>query len=476
MVNFMNSNTSKYSYLLKNIGLLSISKLGTKLLTFFLIPLYTAVLTTEEYGSFDFVNTTVSLFIPIFTLKITESVIRFSLEKSYDTKKIFSIGMEVILKGFVVVSTIIVFNRILEIIPLLAAFSLEFLLLYLFMALYQVFANFSRGIEDIKAMSIAGVLLTGTTICFNLLFLLVLKLGLKGYFYSIILGYATSCVFLIIKLRLWRYLTFSSSDKELKHSMIKYCTPLILNSISWWLNSAADRYTIIAICGVAANGLYSVASKIPAILDTFQNIFSDAWIISAVKEFNENENSVFFAQTYEIYNFMLVILCSMIIFSTKILAGFLFSNSFFEAWIFVPFLTIAILFGAVSGLLGGIFSSQMESKINAITTLVGAISNVVLNIALVLTFGTIGASVATMSGFFIVWLMRLVIIKRRMTFDVKLGHDFIAYIILIMQSVCLIFIKNNSIMYVIQICLMVILLLNYKDVEKKLATRIRRMQ
>ena len=56
---------SKYLYLIKNIGVLTLSNLGSKILAFLLIPLYTSVLSTEQYGVFDLAQTTVSLCIPI---------------------------------------------------------------------------------------------------------------------------------------------------------------------------------------------------------------------------------------------------------------------------------------------------------------------------------------------------------------------------------------------------------------------------
>ena len=42
-----------YKYLLKNIGLLTLSNFGTKILLFLLLPLYTSILTVEEYGLYD---------------------------------------------------------------------------------------------------------------------------------------------------------------------------------------------------------------------------------------------------------------------------------------------------------------------------------------------------------------------------------------------------------------------------------------
>ena len=71
-----------YKYLFKNIGLLTISQFGTKLLSFLLVPLYTNILNTTEYGTYDLFNTTVNLLIPIVTLNIADSILVFTLDKT----------------------------------------------------------------------------------------------------------------------------------------------------------------------------------------------------------------------------------------------------------------------------------------------------------------------------------------------------------------------------------------------------------
>lgn len=73
----------RYKYLLKNIGLLTISNFATKFLSFFLVPLYTNILTTTEYGTYDIFNTTIGVLLPILTLNIQEAVMRFSIDNKY---------------------------------------------------------------------------------------------------------------------------------------------------------------------------------------------------------------------------------------------------------------------------------------------------------------------------------------------------------------------------------------------------------
>jgi O-antigen/teichoic acid export membrane protein len=71
----------RYTYLAKNIGLLALSNFATKTLSFFLVPLYTAVLSTSDYGIYDLFYTTVGVLLPILTLNIQEGVLRYALEK-----------------------------------------------------------------------------------------------------------------------------------------------------------------------------------------------------------------------------------------------------------------------------------------------------------------------------------------------------------------------------------------------------------
>ena len=72
---------NRYNYLFKNIGILTLSSFATKLLSFFLVPLYTNILTTTEYGTYDLLNSTIGILLPILTLDIQEAVLRFALDK-----------------------------------------------------------------------------------------------------------------------------------------------------------------------------------------------------------------------------------------------------------------------------------------------------------------------------------------------------------------------------------------------------------
>ena len=72
---------NKYKRLVGNSVIFAIGNLGSKLMQFIMIPLYSYTLTTTEYGKVDFLTTVVSLLLPIFSLDIFDAVFRYALDK-----------------------------------------------------------------------------------------------------------------------------------------------------------------------------------------------------------------------------------------------------------------------------------------------------------------------------------------------------------------------------------------------------------
>lgn len=437
---------NQYRYLFKNIGLLTLSSFATKLLSFFLVPLYTNVLTTTEYGTYDIFNTTVGVLLPILTLNIQESVIRFSMDENYDRKAIVTISIKYLLISNGIILIGLWANNVLRLSAIVTEYAFYFFLMFLAQSLSGIVTAYVRGIDRIKELSISSLFASIITIGLNIVFLVVIKLGLIGYFLANILGPLVQCVYLIVRTDILRNISLKNSFQDEQKAMVNYCKPMITNSIAWWVNNVSDRYVVIFLCGIAENGIYSVASKIPSILNVFQTIFSQAWTLSAVRDFDPEDKNGFFSNTYRAYNCVMVIVCSAIILLDKVLAKFLYAKDFYVAWKYVPWLTIAIVFGAMSGYIGGFFSAVKNSKIFAQSTVVGAISNIVLNLVMTPFMGALGAAIATAVCYFIVWVIRYWHSKKFIRLKINLKRNLITYVLLVAQSIVLLF-EDGIVLY-----------------------------
>ena len=325
-------------------------------------------------------------------------------------------------------------------------------------------SSYIRGIDRVTDLSISSVITSIVTIACNIVFLVGFKWGLIGYFVANIIGPLTQCIYLIFRSNYIKHIKLTKYSLEEKE-MTTYSKPLIANSIAWWVNNVSDRYIIVFFCGLAENGIYSVAGKIPSILNIFQNIFNQAWTLSAVREFDSEDKDGFFSNTYKVYNCLMTIICSGIILLDKPLAKFLYAKDFYVAWRYVPWLTIAILFGALSGYVGGFFSAVKDSKIFATSTTVGAVVNLILNFIFTPFYGAMGAAFATAISYLLVWVFRFYQSQKYITLRVNIKRDIISYIFLGLQAVTML-ISEGSIMYIFMGVLFVVICLIYmKDIK-----------
>lgn len=452
-----------YKYLFKNIGLLTLSSFATKLLSFFLVPLYTNILTTTEYGTYDLFNTTIGVLIPILTLNIQESVMRFTLDKKYSQRVIFSVGVRYFFISLLLIISGLWGNHIFEFSLVLKDYEVFFFLMFFSQALSGIILSYIRGSEKIADLSISSVLASLIIIGSNILFLVVFKWGLKGYFLANMIGPVFQCIYLMIRVKITKNIDLTKRYPEETRKMLNYSRPMIANSVGWWVNNSLDRYVVVFFCGLPVNGIYSVASKIPSILNIFQSIFSQAWTISAVKDFDPEDSNGFFSNTYRAYNCLMTILCSAIIVLDKILAKFLYAKDFYVAWRFVPWLTIAIVFGSLSGHIGGVFASVKNSRIFAQSTVIGAVINIILNLILTPFMGALGAAIATMVCYMVVWAIRYWHSKRFIKLRINLGRDVVTYLLLIVQAVVLLFMNKLLLLYFIEILVFIIIVLLYRE-------------
>lgn len=451
---------NQYKYLFKNMGLLTLSSFATKLLSFFLVPLYTNILTTTEYGTYDLMNTTVGVLAPILTLEIQSSVIRFVMDKKQNRKAIVSVAMKILFVANAIVALGLIINGIFGFSTLIRDYAVFFFLMFFIQTVSGVVTCYVRGIDRIADLSVSSVLVSIFTISCNIIFLVVFDWGLNGYFLANIIGPLVQIIYLIIRADMIHDTDLKSDFAAEKKAMLDYSKPMIANSVAWWLNNTSDRYVVIFFCGLAENGIYSVASKIPSILNIFQSIFSQAWTLSAVKDFDPEDKNGFFANTYRAYNCMMVLICSGIIVGDKVLAHFLYAKDFYVAWRYVPWLTIAIVFGSLSGYIGGFFSAVKNSKIFAQSTVVGAVSNIILNLILTPILGALGAAIATAVCYFVVWAMRYWHSKKFIKLRINLGRDLVTYGLLVVQSVILLMV-DGVVMYGIEVGLLVVIMLLY---------------
>lgn len=401
---------NKYKKLAFNTLIFTIGSFGSKVLSFLLAGFYAQKMSTSEFSNADLIVQTANLLIPIATLSITEGVIRFGLDKDFDKKQVYTSGVVTTGIGLIVM---LIFFPLLSKIPDLNSYMF-LLFIYMitssFRMLNQYFVR-SRGL--VKLFSADGILTTLFMLIFNIIFLAKFNLGVNGYVLSIILSDAMSSIFLCLMGDNLKFIKLRGLEKTVITSMIRYSFPLIPTYILWWIVGLSDRYFIRYMIDADANGMYSMANKIPSLISIVSTIFFQAWQMSAITEYKSEGARNFYTKVFDAYQSMMIIASAGILLFLKLIVKIMFKDTnFYDGYIYIPFLVIAVLFCCLCQFLSSIYSAVKHTTNSFGTSCIAAIVNIVLNILLIPKLGVQGACLATLFAYGSCFVVRVIDTKK----------------------------------------------------------------
>ena len=433
--------------LLKNTIIIAIGKLSTQIISFLMLPIYTSKLSTEEYGTYDFLVTLSIFLLPVITLMMEESMFRFLIdaEDFKDKRRIITATILYTTIGTILFS--IIAALIMSIIKY--EYTLVFILFVISNILIGLSNSLSRGSGKIKLYSLSNFILGITTIILNILFIVTFKLGTSGLLWANTIANSVTAIIIFIILRAHRFVDKKYISKKVLSQMVKYSVPLVPNNLSWVIISMSDRLMLTNMMGAGANGIYSIANKFPNIINTFYSFFSTAWKESAARILKEGNKSKAYNSIYkDVKVFVKAIVLGVIAimpFAFKILIN----DSYSEAYIYIPILTIATYYTIMSNFYGGIFAAFKNTKVMGVTTIAAAIINIAINLIFIPIYGIYAASFSTLISNLIIYVYRRV----KLGEYVKLKEKFnIVYWILLIGTLISYYINNmilNIIVFII---------------------------
>ena len=395
---------SRKKYLLKNTLIFSIGNFGSKIITFFLVPLYTNILTTSQYGTVDLMTVLTTVIAPIITLNISEAVMRFLMDKSDNKNDILNISIIFCILAFLIS---ILFIPIFNIFSITSNYSL-LLALYLFsFSISTILLCYIRGIEKLMNYSIINIIQTLVIASLNILFLVKFKLGVQGYIIAYSLAYIMSAILCIFIGKIYKEYKYNEVNTKLLKNMIKYSTLLIPNALMWWIMNSLDRIMVTSMINVESNGIYAVSYKIPTILMTVTSVFNQAWMFSAVKEKDSVDKNEYTNKVLKYLSIIIIITASILIVILKPLMKIYVGNDFYEAWKYVPPLLIGTVFLTLGTFLSNEYTAHKDSAGFLKSSIIGATVNLILNFILINLIGVMGAAIATCISYLTVLIFRI---------------------------------------------------------------------
>lgn len=383
--------------LIRNTGVIAVGGMATKLVQFLLLPLYTSVLTTAEYGTVDYVNTIALFLVPVVSVLMDEALFRFLIDCRDDAERRRAVtcscaavaaGCAVFAVGALTVWLVLRPGNLSWVVALVVA-----------QALLQMTGAVLRGFGETPSYALMNFVASVATIVLNVVFIAVLRWGVTGMLSATVIAQGGVSAAFLVRERIWRYVDLSSFEPAYAASLVRYAVPLIPNKVSWTIMNMVDRLVIMNVMGAGPAGVYAVAYKFPNVMDTVYGFFYQSWKESSARALGGEGDEVSFYNV--VYRALRRFMASVVLVMTALMPfvyGLLVEGSYGEGMLYVPVLLVATYYSNISGFYGGIFTAHLDTRVMGTTTVVSALLCFVLCLALIPALGLWGASFATLAA------------------------------------------------------------------------------
>lgn len=472
---------SKKEYIVNTITLL-IGKFSTQFVSFLLIPLYTRFLIASDYGFIDLIQTYITLFVPIFTLKLDSATFRFLIDCRKDDKKkeqneiVTNVLAIIFFLTIIVLFGMFLLRRIIKINYYGVVCCNIFVLM-----ISNILLQFLRGLGKNKHYSISTILMSLATLISNFVLIIVFKFNASSILISSTIANVIGIIYISIVLRLHQFIDVKLINKKKIKDLLFYSLPMIPNQLSWWIVNISDRTIITHFINTAANAVYTVSCKFSNIVNTVFAIFSTSWQETASLHINDKNSEEFLSDMmnsiFILFASFSIIMMVMIPFVFDLMVG----ESYRVGFNYIPILLLGNIFNILVSLLGGVYIALKMVKQVANTTIISAILNILINLLLIKKFGLYAASVSTLIAYLIMAIYRYIDIKKYLKIKLNFKKILVFFIVFFISS-ALYFVNNLyasilNLLFVIAFCIILnksFLITAFYKVKNKFLNRQRR--
>ena len=386
---------------LNNSVVYTISGLLMKCFSFFLLPLYTRCLTTEDYGITSVSSSFIQTGVFIVALSLFAAVTRFyvDLKDDYEKLKRFygTIICFVLVTSSIASIMLIVFRRLLVKYVFTGISFFPCILITIitlgFECQHTIYINILKSQQQATKCAIVTFIYFLVSVALNIVFVVRLDLGVVGVLLASLISAVLLFIYAIWDLKISDLIMFCI-DVPLLKSALKYSIPIIPHNLSTYLATLISKVLIGGEMSLGAVGLYSIASQFGAIADVVQNYSDSAyspWLYEQLKErktgYKDNINNVSKILTTVLGLFMI----GIALFAQDYIVLFL-DKSYVEAWKLVPFIVgvyiIKIFYYFYVAVL---FYNKKASQKLFIATLMGSLINIFLSYIFIPLWGSYGS-------------------------------------------------------------------------------------
>ena len=415
--------------LLGNTLVFALGGLAVKAVSLVLMPLYTTALTAGEYGTAELLNSAIEIVLPLLSLGVVEALYRFSIDDDVAKDELFANSLLVLGGGIVGTGVLCAFAGVVW----GAEHVVSFFVLFCSVCFFKATTQLARGLGHVRRYVVYGLINAVAMVIATYLLLFRAHLGVDGYLWSFTIGYLVGGMVAFLGSAEYRLLVPFRADRVLLRRMLVYSLPLVPNLLSWWLVSVSGRYVVLWGSGVVAAGLFTAASKMPALVNIVASVFQQAWQYSTAREIGSPDRGAFFGAVLRGYSLATLSAAGLVIALNRPISRLMLQAEFSEGWRYVPLLMLVASFGVISIFFESFYQALKNSGVLMASTMLGAVVNVVLAVVLVPFMGPWGAGLAGAVAYALVLVVRAHDLRRRI--DLPIDRSRLTYQLVLLSGI-----------------------------------------
>lgn len=387
-----------------NSALYSITTLLQKGASFFLLPLYTAFLTPEDYGIVNVVTSVSSFMAVLIMMALNGAATRFHYKNTDDYyRKILwgTVTAIVFISSLGWGAVFFTLHRFL-VDPFIGEidfypYAVIGLANTIITPLYLLFQSYLQARQEAMHYSINTFSHFLVQVGLAVVFIAIYKMGAVGMLLSNVL---TSLIFFIYVLIVYIPKIKICIDKKIAKEAFGYSLPLLPHQVSIWSAGTVDRLFLNGYKGEAVTGVYSVGQQFGSVVGTIAYSVNQAfvpWFFQMIEKGKEGFRKIEKMGLFAVVGYSLIAF-AISLFAPEILRVMV-SERFREAWQVIPILTFAFVFHGVYFFFINILFIKDTGWVFTVT-LLAMMVDIALNVVLVPKWGFWGAGIACFMTYF----------------------------------------------------------------------------
>lgn len=425
---------SRGKELIKNTAIIAVGKVCTKFFSFFLLPFYTAVLSQEDYGVVDLINTYISLLLPLVVFQIEDAIFRYTIDvrnKEDEKRKVISTSFFFCLMQSLIFT--VIFGAVCAFVEIPYGF---YLYINVIISIFSgMFLQLTRGLGDNTGYAFASFLTASSAILMNIVLVLVFHMGADGLFLTAFASNLLGVCYILLRSRLVGFIRPCWFDQGLLKEMLSYSLPMVPNTLSWWVIGASDKTIVTWFLGSAQNGILAVSQKFSTVYTTFYSIFNLSWTENAAVHKDDADSAKYYSEIIETSFRVLSGACIGIIAAVAVVFPILVNIKFDQSYYQIPIYMLSSLIYSVIGIYSVVYIAFKKTGNIARTSMIAAAVNFILNVVLVKQIGLYAASISSVVAYAVMLGIRYYDIQKFIKIQTNKKLVFHVAVVLVLQFV-----------------------------------------